>query len=202
MTSEESPTLDAGLFSNPKKLAPVVAQTMKPSQTASKQAGKSGEIALRPVHMGRMAAERIDRPDGSILVRSTEPLGAYPKRLSSDCAITRVETPERIFLADRVDGGQWRHLSYGDAWRQARALAAHLLGIDASAERPGRHFVGQQHRARHRRARMLHCRRSLCADLAALQSGVARFRQAAPHCFAADAAAVFRRRCGCVCSGA
>ena len=86
--------------------------------------------------MGRMTAERIDRPDGSILVRPANRSATIRQRLSSDCAITRVETPDRVFLADRVDGGEWRRLTYGDAWRKARAFAAYLLGIDASAERP------------------------------------------------------------------
>jgi feruloyl-CoA synthase len=76
------------------------------------------------------------RADGSILVRSTGTLGPYPQRLG-DCLIAAARSyPERVFLAARESGTEWRRITYRDALAAVRRIAAALLARNLSQERP------------------------------------------------------------------
>jgi hypothetical protein len=53
--------------------------------------------------LGALTPSLVARPDGAFLVRSAEPLPAYPRRLG-DCLRHRVrEAPDRVFLAELYD---------------------------------------------------------------------------------------------------
>jgi len=91
---------------------------------------------LRPVAMGDGHAERIERPDGVAIVRSTEPLQPYPRVLTDRLRHWAETTPERLFLAQRTSEGPWRSLTYADAWEQVQRLAQALLDRGLSPERP------------------------------------------------------------------
>ena len=78
-------------------------------------------------------AERRD--DGGMVLRSRAALGDFEGTVPALLAAAAAEVPERVFLAERA-GGDWRRVTYGEAWTQVRGIAAWLLAAGASAERP------------------------------------------------------------------
>jgi feruloyl-CoA synthase len=90
-------------------------------------------IALGSRHVGAEV-----RSDGSILVRSTEALGPYPRKLTDRLAEVAQAFPDRVFLAVRDRGGpqRWRELRYGEAWEQVQRIAQALLERGLSQQRP------------------------------------------------------------------
>jgi len=93
-------------------------------------------IRTRPVRLGDVHAERRDGPDGVIYVRSTDPLGPFPDRITDPLAHWAEVAPERVFLADRADDGAWRSIGYAAFWQQIQPLAQALLDAGLGPERP------------------------------------------------------------------
>jgi feruloyl-CoA synthase len=91
---------------------------------------------LRPVKLGPAECHVERRPDGTILMRSPQPLGAYPRQLTDRLAHWAKAAPDRIFLAQRAPEGGWRSVTYAQARAKVRAVAQSLLQRDLSAERP------------------------------------------------------------------
>ncbi len=75
------------------------------------------------------------RADGTLVLRSPEPLGAYARCLGEHLERWAKERPETIFLAQR-QSVDWRKLTYAEVRRLVRAIATNLLGRNLSAERP------------------------------------------------------------------
>ncbi len=73
-------------------------------------------------------------PDGTILLRSPQPLAAYPRAVGEWLTRWAAEAPQRAFLAERV-GDEWRRLNYAQALDAARRIGQSLLerGLGASA---------------------------------------------------------------------
>jgi len=76
------------------------------------------------------------RPDGSLLVKPDETLGAYPKVLTDRVARWASEFPDRICIAKRDASGDWRRLTFAEVWQAIRSVGEALLGFGLSAERP------------------------------------------------------------------
>jgi feruloyl-CoA synthase len=91
---------------------------------------------LRQIKVGPQAVDVEHRADGSLLLRSPQALGPYPKRLTERLVHWAKTTPDRILFAQRNAGGAWRTVSYAQALQQARAIAQALLERNLSAERP------------------------------------------------------------------
>ena len=94
----------------------------------------------RPVALGGSIDARFEpRADCTTLVTSTEPLGAYPPRLT-DRLLHWAETDPHHTLAAKREGdpvtGPWQRLSYAEALRKARSIAQALIDLKLSAERP------------------------------------------------------------------
>jgi feruloyl-CoA synthase len=85
---------------------------------------------------GSLSAEVEQRADGAIVVRSTEPLEPYPARLTDRLLHWAEVAPERTLVARRAAGGEWRRVSFGQALRDARAIAQALIDRGLTAERP------------------------------------------------------------------
>jgi feruloyl-CoA synthase len=86
---------------------------------------------------GCLSAQIERRADGTVLLRSSEPLRAYPARLTDRLVEHAERTPERTLVARRVGGsGPWQGVSYGQMLQRARAVASWLLQHGASVERP------------------------------------------------------------------
>jgi feruloyl-CoA synthase len=80
--------------------------------------------------------ERIDRPDGTILLRSRTPLPTPPRSVGVWLEAWAERAPERTFLAERGADGAWRRVAYREARDAARSIGQALLDRGLSAERP------------------------------------------------------------------
>jgi feruloyl-CoA synthase len=79
--------------------------------------------------------EMEHRPDGVILLRSRSALEPHPPHLGAVLCGWAERTPERVFLAERRSDGV-RRVTYGEAYRSARALASRMLADGLGPERP------------------------------------------------------------------
>ena len=93
----------------------------------------------RSAHFGgALEATLEQRPDGSIVLRSTEPLQPPARRLTDRLEHWAAVAPDRTFVARRAAGGDgtWRRISYAQMLDRVRRVGAALLGRDLSPERP------------------------------------------------------------------
>jgi feruloyl-CoA synthase len=84
----------------------------------------------------RFASPSIEverRPDGALVLRSREALAEHPAHLGFVLRGWAEREPERVFLAERQGD---RRVTYGEAWRTARALATRMLADGLGPERP------------------------------------------------------------------
>jgi feruloyl-CoA synthase len=73
---------------------------------------------------------------GVVYLKSSEPLGSYPVRLTDCLDRWALEAPDRTFLAERGFAGEWRRVSYAEARHSVRAIAQALLSRKLSVDRP------------------------------------------------------------------
>ncbi len=76
------------------------------------------------------------RENGVIYVRSPQPLGEYPARVTDRLEFWAAQAPSRIFLAQRAPDGIWETLTYAETLVRVRRLARGLLDRGLSASRP------------------------------------------------------------------
>jgi feruloyl-CoA synthase len=86
--------------------------------------------------LGRLDPVLTPRDDGSVLVVSRQTLGDHPRCLTDRLVHWAAAAPDRTFLAERAADGGWRRVSFAETWRTVRRLAAWLLDLDLSADRP------------------------------------------------------------------
>jgi feruloyl-CoA synthase len=79
--------------------------------------------------------ELIRRHDGSLLMRSAEPLREYDSRIGDWLDRWAHEAPDRTFIVEQTPTGE-RSISYGEARGVVLQLAEGLLGYRLSPERP------------------------------------------------------------------
>jgi feruloyl-CoA synthase len=91
---------------------------------------------FRKVRLGSRAVEVRRNADGTILLQSPEPLGAYPQRVTERLVHWAERAPDRTFIAKRDASGAWRKLSYAETLRSVQQLAQALLDRKLSDERP------------------------------------------------------------------
>ncbi|MEO7393282.1 MAG: feruloyl-CoA synthase [Ramlibacter sp.] len=95
----------------------------------------------RPLTFGVKRATLRDGAPGVHYLRADQPLKSYPDRLA-DCLRHWAEVaPDRSFIARRVPGqgsalGDWRHITYAQAWASARSIAQALIDRKLSVDRP------------------------------------------------------------------
>ena len=75
-------------------------------------------------------------PETGFLFTSAVPLQPYRENLGQMLRHWGQKSPERIFLAERQSGGDWRQLSYAEVNRQANAIAQALLDRKLGPYRP------------------------------------------------------------------
>jgi feruloyl-CoA synthase len=97
---------------------------------------RTSAAPVRPVRLGPQDVVVERRDDGSILLRSPQALGPYPRKLTERLEYWAKAAPERIFLAQRDASGGWRTVSYAQALAHARAIGQSLLMRNLSLERP------------------------------------------------------------------
>jgi feruloyl-CoA synthase len=91
--------------------------------------------APRPT-FGPYAATATPRPGGGWLLRSADPLRAYPRRATESLRRWADARPQHTFLAQRDAVGAWREVDYATALARVECLAQALLDRGLSAERP------------------------------------------------------------------
>lgn len=94
------------------------------------------QAPVREIGMGACDAVSQTRSDGSILVRNTGTLSAYPKKLTERLDYWAGAAPDRLWLAERDPRGEWRKLTYGAARDRIRRIATALLRRNLSPDRP------------------------------------------------------------------
>lgn len=75
------------------------------------------------------------RADGSLLLRSDEPLRPYPRSIATLLVRWARERPDRIFLAERSGDG-WRGITYAEMLEAVRRLGSGLLASGLTAQTP------------------------------------------------------------------
>jgi feruloyl-CoA synthase len=85
---------------------------------------------------GCLQASIEQRADGSVVLRSTEPLSPYPARLTDCLEHWARVAPERSFVARRDAGGLWQHIRYAQMLERAQRIGQSLLDMGLSVERP------------------------------------------------------------------
>jgi feruloyl-CoA synthase len=86
----------------------------------------------------RFARPKIEverRPDGALVLRSHEALADHPAHLGLRLRDWAEREPGRVFLAERQNDGV-RRITYGEAWRMARALATRMIDDGLGPGRP------------------------------------------------------------------
>jgi feruloyl-CoA synthase len=95
--------------------------------------------AVRPFRDVKLGSREViveRAPGGVTYVRLKQPLGPYPDRMTDKLDYWAEHTPDRTYIAKRVNGGDWRRISYREARTLARKIAQALVDRRLSAERP------------------------------------------------------------------
>ena len=96
---------------------------------------------FRPLKFGVTRVSLRDGEPGTRYLQADQALQAFPDRLTDRLQHWAHHKPEQTFMARRVkntDGtlGDWRHITYAQAWQTARNIAQSVLDRGLSAERP------------------------------------------------------------------
>jgi feruloyl-CoA synthase len=83
-----------------------------------------------------IVADRADAGDGSVLLRSTDPLGDYPVTVVHSVRAWAALDPGHPLVAERTTAGSWRVCGYGEAVAAADAIGQGLLGLGLGPDRP------------------------------------------------------------------
>ncbi len=86
----------------------------------------------------KLAPAKIDvekRADGSMVLRSPQPLGATARCVTEWLVHWAEKAPQRTFLAERKGEG-WRKVGYLEAYGAARRIGQALLDRELGPERP------------------------------------------------------------------
>ncbi|MEX2128068.1 MAG: feruloyl-CoA synthase [Xanthobacteraceae bacterium] len=112
------------------------------SKALREQSPDQPAAPFRPVRLGPRDYLIDRKPGGTIYIRSPHALGSYPAKLTERLEYWADKAPDRAFLAQRDEGGEWRKVTYAQAREVARSLAQALLSRDVSVERPLAIFSG------------------------------------------------------------
>lgn len=75
-------------------------------------------------------------PAGTLILRSAEPLGAYPATVVHSVRAWAQADPDHLLVAEREPGGAWRGCGYGAAVAAADAIGQALLERGLGPDRP------------------------------------------------------------------
>ena len=96
---------------------------------------------FRPLRFGVTRVTLKDGAPGTHYLKADQVLQAFPDRLTDRLQHWAENKPDQTLFARRVklaDGslGNWRHVSYAQAWNTARNIAQALINRGLNAERP------------------------------------------------------------------
>ena len=96
---------------------------------------------FRPLTFGVTSVALRDGVSGTHYLSAEQALQDYPSRITDRLQHWAQTVPDRTFMACReklADGrtGDWRHITYAQAWGSAQRIAQSLIDRQLSAERP------------------------------------------------------------------
>lgn len=91
---------------------------------------------LRDVSLWQPELATENRPDGTTLIWRKDPLPPHADRITDRVIHWALETPDRVWMAQRGDSGAWRKITYAELARTMRHLGQALLDLDLSVDRP------------------------------------------------------------------
>ncbi|MFY8055926.1 MAG: feruloyl-CoA synthase [Limnohabitans sp.] len=96
---------------------------------------------FRPLRFGVTRVQLRDGAPGTHYLKADQELQAYPDRITDRLQQWAQTVPERTFVARRVkqaDGslGDWRHVTYQEAWTTARHIAQGLINRGLNNDKP------------------------------------------------------------------
>jgi feruloyl-CoA synthase len=83
-----------------------------------------------------LTAAGPDADHGSLLLRSAEPLGRYPRTVLDSARAWARADPHRVLVAEREGSGEWRICRYGGAMAAADSVGQALLDLGLGPDRP------------------------------------------------------------------
>ncbi len=93
-------------------------------------------LPLRAANLGPRGMNVRKGRGGVIYLSSPQELKPYPREVTERLAHWASVAPDRVLLGERGRDGNWRTLTFGEAWRLARRIAQGLLDRGLSPERP------------------------------------------------------------------
>jgi feruloyl-CoA synthase len=94
------------------------------------------ESPLRPVKLWTPQVAWERRADGSVLVWQTDPLDAYPQRMSDRIHHWAKLRPDTAWMVERDAGDAWQSVTYAQMLGHIRCIGQALLDLGLSTERP------------------------------------------------------------------
>ncbi|MBL1241201.1 MAG: feruloyl-CoA synthase [OCS116 cluster bacterium] len=91
---------------------------------------------FRAVKLERPHVEVTHTDDGIIYVSQAEPLPAYGSRITERLEYFAKTKPDQVYLADRGADGEWRKMTYGQAYQKVRALGQFFIDHNVSTQNP------------------------------------------------------------------
>lgn len=79
----------------------------------------------KQVDFGPTKTDVTQDPDGTLHYFNQQKLAEYPVKITDKLAYWAEHQPEKTLLAKKQKG-QWKELSYGQAWQQTKAVASYL----------------------------------------------------------------------------
>ena len=80
----------------------------------------------------QIIADRAADADGSLVLRSAEPLGLYPVTVVHSLRLWSRTDPDHLLVAERGPDGAWRGCSYGAAVAAADAIGQATISAPAA----------------------------------------------------------------------
>jgi feruloyl-CoA synthase len=99
----------------------------------------STSASFRTTRFTPAAVKVIPLADGGMRMSSPLPLQPYPPCIGDILVYWARRAPDRVFLAERVDGGEqpaWRELTYARALAAVRAIGQAMLDRELSIDKP------------------------------------------------------------------
>lgn len=107
----------------------------EPTPTHARAGVPPAFAGYRTVAIGS-AAPHIERRGDCWYLRSSEPLGAFPERITDRLVSGARAHPDRWLVARRDADGQWQGISYAQMLECARSIGQALIERGLSAQRP------------------------------------------------------------------
>jgi feruloyl-CoA synthase len=92
--------------------------------------------AVRDVKLWSPTVRWEERPNGEFVIWREDRLGAYPDKMNERLLHWAKVAPDRTWMADREESGEWRKVSYAEAVDAVERIAQFLLDLDLSPEKP------------------------------------------------------------------